>query len=131
MTEKLELYKCDTCGNIVQVIINGEGTLVCCDLDMMLLKPNKKEDEMLNEKHVPVFIDIEGDKEDIKVGAVPHPMVDEHYIMFIEAISKDKDHMKLKYLHPGDEPHMIHKKSGEIYALDYCNIHGLWEGQRD
>ncbi|MDR1167279.1 MAG: desulfoferrodoxin FeS4 iron-binding domain-containing protein [Heliobacteriaceae bacterium] len=126
MTEKLEMYKCGICGNLVQVILEGSGTLVCCAQDMELLAPHGLEDEMLNEKHVPAFIETE-DGGEIRIGSIPHPMLPEHYIMFIEAVSAEKDWFKLKYLHPGDEPKMLLKhKFDKTKALAYCNLHGLW-----
>lgn len=130
MTERLQLYKCEVCGNIVQVILEGEGELVCCGQPMNLMKP-KKNDENANEKHVPIFVKTE-DGAEIRVGSTPHPMENEHYIMFIETISKDKNDMKLHYLYPQQKPKMFIKEvMDKAKALEYCNIHGLWEGESD
>jgi superoxide reductase len=130
MTEKLQMYKCEACGNIIQVLIPGEGKLVCCDKEMELLVPHT--DEMLGEKHVPVFKKTDDGGAEIIVGSIPHPMTEEHYIMFIEKISEDKNFMKLKYLHPGDEPKMkLLKAHKNACANAYCNLHGFWEGKSD
>ena len=129
MTEKLELYKCEICGNIVEVVINGEGQLVCCGQDMQLIREQTNVEEMLNEKHVPIIERTE-DGVNIKVGTLPHPMLPEHYIMFIEAISADKRYIKRKYLYPNEEASMSIKCGCEnICAREWCNVHGLWKSE--
>ena len=126
MTEKLELYKCNICGNIVEVVLSGEGELVCCGQPMELLAEKDYSDEMLQEKHVPV-IKMEEDNIEVRVGAVPHPMTEEHYIQFIEAYSKDKRYVKRKYLFPNEEPVLKLKcDCKDTMARELCNIHGLW-----
>lgn len=130
MTERLELHKCEVCGNIVQVILEGFGQLVCCGQPMLVMKP-KKNDDTANEKHVPVFVKT-NDGAEIRIGATPHPMEDEHYIMFVETISEDKNHLQLQYLYPKQEPKIFVKEvMDKAKALEYCNIHGLWEGESD
>lgn len=130
MTEKLEMYRCEICGNFVQVILNGDGELVCCGQPMQKLEAKNQEEAMM-EKHIPVFVEQDGGQE-IRVGEVLHPMLPEHYIMFIESISEDKNNVQLKYLHPGEDPRMFLKeKSGKTLAKEFCNIHGLWEAQSD
>ena len=129
--ERLDLYKCNICGNIAQVILSGGGELVCCGEPMHKLEAKTKEDSML-EKHVPVFIKNQDNNDEVRVGEVLHPMTDEHYIMFIETISRDKNKVQLQFLHPGEEPKMLIKdESDEILALEFCNLHGLWEGKND
>ncbi len=131
MTERLELYRCDICGNLVQVILSGEGELVCCGEPMKLVK-GKHQEEMITEKHVPVFRINDDGNNIVQVGSVLHPMNDDHYIMFIETISEDKKHLELQYLHPGDKPEIIlENKVGKILAYEFCNLHGLWEGESD
>ena len=130
MTERLEMYRCEICGNLVQVILAGGGELVCCGQPMTLLKPNTMENAAL-EKHIPVYIQREKGVE-IQVGSVLHPMNDDHYIMFIESISEDRNRVKLQYLHPGQEAKMLlEQKLGKEKALEFCNLHGLWEGESD
>ena len=128
MTKRLEFYRCKICGNTVQVLLNGEGELVCCGEQMELLSP-KTVDEM-KEKHVPIFM--RGDKNTIsvKVGSELHPMTDEHYVMFIETISADKNKISIEYLYPSMPPEIFSNINEDI-ALEYCNIHGLWEGKNN
>ena len=129
MTNKLELYKCNICNNMVEIVLNGYGKLVCCDQEMELLIPNIHDGAI--EKHVPVVEDIEGGKV-IKVGSAPHPMEPEHYIQFIEVISSDEKYVKREYLYPGEEPKMELKcncAGKDIFARENCNIHGLWSNK--
>ena len=121
--QKNEIYKCNICGNIVEVLNVGGGELVCCGQPMELLK-ERTEDEGL-EKHVPVI-----EKTDrgikVKVGSIPHPMEKKHYIQWIEIIVDDGIYRK--FLKPGDEPEAEFKvKAEKIEAREYCNIHGLWK----
>ena len=122
MTERLQIYKCEICGNIVEVLHSGEGQLVCCGQEMKLLK--EQMEEQGREKHVPVIERTDkGIK--VKVGSIPHPMEDNHYIEWIEAIADDKT--MLKFLKPGDKPEAEFEiKDQSVKARDYCNIHGLW-----
>ena len=87
--------------------------------------------EEMQEKHIPVFISENG-TDIVQVGTVLHPMNDDHYIMFIETISEDKNCVHLQYLHPGQEAKMLlEKKIGKMKAIEFCNLHGLWEGESD
>lgn len=132
MSERLALYKCEVCGNLVQVLLSGGGELVCCGKPMTYLNPQDKSDEMLEEKHVPIFIHDESGKEFIQVGSTLHPMSEEHYIQFIETISEDKNKIELQYFSPNSKPVMeVDKFANSHCALGYCNIHGLWEGKHD
>jgi superoxide reductase len=123
MTKLKEIYKCNICGNIVQVLHTGVGQLVCCGQPMELLKEKMKDVGL--EKHVPV---IEKMKDGIKVrvGSVPHPMEEKHYIEWIEVIADG--FVYRKFLKPGEKPEAefcIDAK--RIEAREYCNIHGLWK----
>ena len=130
MTEILQIYKCNICGNIVEVLHEGVGELVCCSQPMVLYNENKT--DASTEKHVPVIEKLENGKIRIKVGSQPHPMENEHYIEFIEAISPDKKYVKRKYLHPQEEPMMDFKcDCDKIIARELCNIHGLWRNEND
>ena len=124
MTNHLEFYRCEICGNIVQVMHTGAGELVCCGKPMTLLKPNTKENEK-QEKHVPVFTENK-----IQVGAVLHPMLEEHHIEFIQAISDDKKQILTKFLDINNEPQMSLSKNSYTTATEYCNLHGLWQGDK-
>ena len=128
MAEKLNLYRCNICGNIVEVVIDGAGSLICCGEDMELLK--SKSSDGAYEKHVPIVEHI-GSSHVVKVGSVPHPMTEDHYIQFIEAMSKDGRYVKRKYLHPNEEPEMVIKclEKDDFKTREYCNIHGLYKGE--
>ncbi|KPK32539.1 MAG: desulfoferrodoxin [Chlamydiae bacterium SM23_39] len=123
MTKQLEIYKCDICGNIVEVLTEGEGILVCCGQDMTLSEENTVDAD--KEKHVPLLEKIDyGYK--VKVGSIPHPMEKKHYIEWIELIVDGKSYRE--FLNPGQKPEAIFKIEGkEVYAREYCNIHGLWK----
>lgn len=131
MPQKLEMYRCNICKNIVEIVLPGEGTLVCCGEEMELLEPGTTDGA--NEKHVPVIdYQCEGAGVRIRVGEMPHPMLEEHYIQFIEAISKNQKTIHREYLYPGEEPQInincrsnLGKGDG-LSAREYCNIHGLY-----
>jgi superoxide reductase len=122
MTEKLEIYTCNICGNVVQVLLNGIGELVCCGETMEHLCPQFKEDE-LGEKHVPEIIEENGKK---LIQLKKHPMSEEHYIQFIEAISNDSNEIRLKYLHPNQIAEFDITNFDSSKAIELCNIHKLW-----
>jgi superoxide reductase len=122
MTQKNQVYKCEICGNIVEVLHEGAGELVCCGQPMKLQEEKIQEEG--NEKHKPV---IEKNEEGIliKVGSVSHPMEENHYIEWIE-IFTDKGRSK-KFLKPGEKPEVFFPvKTENIKAREYCNVHGLW-----
>ena len=127
MTKKLQIYKCNTCGNIVEVLISGNGDLVCCGNAMELLEP-KNSDDLTTEKHSPKIHNSEN-KTIIKLEN--HPMEDEHYIMFIQAQTEDKNNVFIKYLYPHDKTEMDILNNISIdEAISYCNIHGLYKGTK-
>lgn len=122
-TEKLQIYKCKTCGNIVQVLIPAAGELVCCGQAMEVQKIQHDNSE-LGEKHAPKIEFRENEK---FVQVMSHPMAIEHYIQFIEVYNKDKTCMQLKYFKPMDTPEMnISHLPDNVEAIENCNIHGLW-----
>lgn len=125
MTEKLELYRCSVCGNLVQVFLNGVGELNCCGQPMELLLAHHEENSELAEKHTPEIECIDNKR---YVILKHHPMEEEHYIQFIEVYAKDKSRLCLKFLNPNEKAEMnITYFEENIEALEYCNIHGLWE----
>jgi len=123
MTEKLQVYKCATCGNMVSMVHSGVGTLVCCGAPMNLLVENTV--DAAKEKHVPVIEKTaEGFK--VKVGSVAHPMEQSHYIEWIEVIADDQAYRQ--FLHPGGAPEATFAiKAEKLVAREYCNLHGLWK----
>ncbi len=124
MAQKYELYKCEICGNIVEVTHEGTGTLVCCGQPMTLMVA--KSTDAGNEKHLPVVEKAEHGTT-IKIGSVPHPMEEKHYIEWIEVFLKNGRVVRIP-LHPGDTPevHFGHSVDDLIEVRAYCNIHGLW-----
>lgn len=130
MTNHYDIYKCEMCGNLIEVVLPGVGELVCCGQPMKLQVPNTS--DIGAEKHVPFFVK-KDDELEIRIGSVLHPMLEEHYITFIQAISKDRRYSKRKYLYPGEEPIMDLKcyDVGELTAREFCNLHGLWEAEND
>jgi superoxide reductase len=122
--EKLEIYKCEACGNIVEVVHGGAGQLVCCGEPMKVFVENTV--DAAKEKHVPV---IEKTAQGIKVivGSAAHPMEEKHYIEWIELID-DKGKAYRQFLNPGEAPEAVFCVEGEGFtAREYCNIHGLWK----
>ncbi|MGD2096768.1 MAG: desulfoferrodoxin [Desulfobacterales bacterium] len=124
MAERFEVYKCEACGNIVEVLHGGEGELVCCGQPMEKLVENTV--DAAKEKHVPVIEKIDGGVK-VKVGDVAHPMEEKHYIEWIEIIADGK--ADRQFLNPGDAPEAEFKVASEnVTAREYCNLHGLWKG---
>lgn len=125
MTEVNEVYKCTICGNIVEVVHAADGELVCCGQPMVLL--TEKLQDAGNEKHVPV-IEKTATGVKVKVGSVPHPMEEKHYIEWIELYADEA--MFRKFLKPGDRPEAEFCVTAKrLSARDYCNIHGLWKSK--
>ena len=123
MAQRLEVYKCDLCGNIVEVLFGSDGELVCCGQPMTLLTENTV--DAAKEKHVPVIEKIDGGVK-VKVGEVAHPMEDKHFIQWIEIIADGKIYRQ--FLNPGDAPEAEFKVTADkITAREYCNLHGLWK----
>ncbi|MFH1830315.1 MAG: desulfoferrodoxin [Pseudomonadota bacterium] len=123
MTKLLEIYKCEVCGNIVEMVHASVGELVCCDQPMKLYVENTV--DAAKEKHVPV-IERTADGFFVKVGSVAHPMEDKHYIEWIELIADSRAYRQ--FLKPGDKPEATFDiKATQITAREYCNIHGLWK----
>jgi len=124
MAKKLQIYKCNMCGNIVEVLHGGAGELVCCGKPMELL--DEKTADATTEKHVPVIEKIEGGYK-VKVGTVPHPMTEEHLIEWIELLADGKAYRQ--FLEPGAAPEAtFHIDGNSVSAREHCNVHGLWKG---
>ena len=122
MTKQLEVYKCAVCVNIVELLHAGAGELVCCGQPMKLFVENTV--DAAREKHVPVVEKVEGGYR-VKLGSVPHPMEEKHYIEWIELIAGNK--VLRQFLQPGDAPEAIFQTAAaEVTARAYCNLHGLW-----
>ncbi|MCK9150813.1 desulfoferrodoxin [Methanobacterium alcaliphilum] len=125
MTKLNQIYRCNICGNIVEIINVGVGELVCCNQPMELLV--ERQTDVGPEKHIPLI-----EKTDkgiiVKVGDVPHPMEEEHYIHLIEVLIDGKVYRQ--FLNPGDVPEaefeIDSSTISNLKAREYCNIHGLW-----
>lgn len=123
MAKRLEIYKCETCGNIIEVLHGGEGELVCCGQPMVQLVENTV--DAAKEKHVPVIEKVEGGVK-VKVGEVAHPMEEKHWIEWVEIIADGKAYRQ--FLNPGEAPEAtFNVEADQITAREYCNLHGLWK----
>ena len=124
MAEKLEVYKCNVCGNIVEVLHGGQGELVCCGQAMVKLVENTV--DAAKEKHVPVVQKVDAGVK-VKVGEIAHPMEEKHFIEWVEIIVDGKAYRQ--FLNPGETPEAVFKVDAEqVTAREYCNLHGLWKG---
>ena len=124
MTERLQVYKCDSCGIVVEILHAGDGDLECCGTPMKLL--TEQTADATTEKHVPVVEKADGGVK-VLVGSVPHPMTQEHLIEWIEVQSGDQ--ITRRYLKPDEAPEAVFEglDAGGITAREYCNMHGLWK----
>ena len=120
MAKQREVYKCEICGNIVEVLHGGAGELVCCGKPMKIMQENNV--DAATEKHVPV---IQGSK--VKIGSVDHPMTEEHYIEWIEA-EDDSGEITKRFLKPEEKPEADFSFE-PTSARAYCNLHGLWKSK--
>ena len=121
MTEVLQVYKCMVCGNVVEVLHAGRGQLVCCGQPMRLMEIKKEEEG--KEKHLPV-VEV-SDVVNVKIGSIPHPMEENHYIEWIEVVTEDG--VCRKQLKPGDVAEADFRVEKVKSVRAYCNVHGLWE----
>jgi len=127
MAEKLEIYKCMLCGNIVELLHGGDGELVCCGEPMKNMVARGPADEG-KEKHVPVIEKADGGVK-VKVGSVPHPMEQKHFIEWVELLADGKAYRQ--FLSPGDAPEVFFPiKGNSLTAREHCNVHGLWKMQQ-
>ncbi|HPE90014.1 MAG TPA: desulfoferrodoxin [Spirochaetia bacterium] len=125
MTTGNKVYRCAKCGNVVELLHEGGGELVCCGEPMKLLAENTSDGA--KEKHVPAIERI-ADGFRVTVGAVAHPMEEKHYIQWIELIADGVSYKA--YLKPGDKPEAVFKVSAtRAVAREYCNLHGLWKAE--
>jgi superoxide reductase len=125
MSKVLEVYKCNVCGNLVELFVSGGGPLDCCGTAMQLMTENTV--DASREKHVPVIEKGDG-QVTVKVGSVPHPMEEAHYIQWIEVIDGDK--ISRKMLKPGQAAEATFcVKSDTVIAREYCNLHGHWKAE--
>lgn len=125
MNKRLNIYKCEICGNIVELLYEGIGELVCCGQPMKLFEENTV--DASKEKHVPVIEKL-ADGYKVTVGSDAHPMAEKHYIEWIELIAGEKAYRQ--FLNPGDVPEAVFKvEADQVTAREYCNLHGLWKAE--
>jgi len=125
MAAKLEVYKCEVCGIIVQVLHPGNGELVCCGKPMKLFRENTV--DAAKEKHVPVLEKAPGGYR-VRVGAAPHPMEEKHWIEWIELLADGQAYRQ--FLSPGQAPEAFFAiEAKKVAAREYCNLHGLWKAE--
>ena len=124
MTKVREIYKCNICGNIVEMLHAGVGELVCCGEPMEQMEEKTQDSSV--EKHVP-YIEKTDDGIIVKVGQnQDHPMEEKHYIEWIQIIADGEVYRE--FLKPGDKPQAkFCIKADKIEAREYCNVHGLWK----
>jgi len=124
MAERLQVYKCNLCGNIVEVLTGGKGELVCCGQPMELL--DEQTADKTTEKHVPVIEKTDAGYK-VVVGTTLHPMEEKHYIEWIELVADGRAYRE--FLKPGDAPEATFCiDAAEVRAREHCNVHGLWKG---
>jgi superoxide reductase len=125
MAKLMSVYKCERCGNIIQVLHGDQCKIRCCAQDMVWIKPNTV--DAAQEKHIPV-IEKSGDNIKVKIGSVPHPMEDDHFIEWIQLLADDV--YCSAFLKPGGAPEKVINIEGDnLSAFAYCNLHGLWKGE--
>lgn len=123
----MKFFKCDICGNFVEMVKESGAPMTCCGQKMTELVPGTSDGAF--EKHVPVYT-VEGNKVTVNVGAVDHPMVDVHYIEWI-AIETNTGAYR-KALKPNDAPKaefILADNETVIGVYAYCNLHGLWKAE--
>lgn len=124
VTERLQIYKCQSCGTLLEVLRGGDGPLLCCGQPMTMLRENTV--DASKEKHVPVIAKVDGGYR-VCVGGIPHPMEEKHYIEWIELIADGQVYRH--FLQPGDAPEAIFTiAASNVTAREHCNLHGLWKG---
>ena len=122
MAKSLEIYKCELCGNIVEILHAGDGELSCCGQEMKLLSENTV--DAAKEKHVPVIEVGEGVVK-VTIGSVAHPMEEKHYIEWIELLADGKAYRQ--FLNPGEAPTATFNVTAKkLSARELCNLHGVW-----
>lgn len=123
MTNRLEIYKCEVCGNIIEMLHEGAGQLVCCGQPMKNFKENTT--DAAREKHIPA-IERVADGFKVTVGSVPHPMEEKHYIEWIEFVGDGRAYRQ--FLSPGQAPETVFNVAANHFTVrEYCNLHGLWK----
>ncbi len=123
MSKRNTIYRCELCGNMVDLVVHGGGTLVCCGQPMTEMTENTTDAAV--EKHVPVIEKIDGGYS-VVVGSVEHPMTEAHLINWIELVAGDT--VMRRFLKAGEPPRATFLTDAtEVTARSYCNLHGFWK----
>ncbi len=121
----MKIFKCNICGNVVELLEEGGGQLVCCGEEMKLINAHTEDEGF--EKHVPV-ITVEGNNVNVKVGSIAHPMMENHFITKIFVIYNNKVLRKnLSYTDVPEANFVLDEEYNSFEVYEYCNIHGLWK----
>lgn len=125
MAKQFEVYKCERCGNLIEVMFGGSAIPECCGQPMKLMKEGTSDGAV--EKHVPVIEQTAAGFK-VKVGSVAHPMEEKHWIQWIELIADGRSYTK--FLNPGDAPEAeFCIKAEKVTVREYCNLHGHWKAE--
>ena len=122
---ELKFFRCEHCGNIIEMVEDKGVPVVCCGQRMTELVAGTSDGA--REKHVPVY-EVKDNIVHVKVGEVAHPMIPEHYIEWI--VLQTKNGVQRKELNTGDKPEACFAvcDGDEVEAVyAYCNLHGLWK----
>jgi len=124
--QRLQIFKCELCGNIVELVHVGGGTLICCNQPMTQLVENST--DAAKEKHVPVIERVDGGVK-VTVGSIAHPMEEKHFIEWIELIADGQVYRR--FLTPGEAPEAFFPvtDAAALMAREFCTLHGLWKGE--
>ncbi len=124
MHQTYVIYVCKLCGNVIEILADGGGTLICCGEQMQRQVENSA--DAAREKHVPV-VTVSGTTATVTVGSVTHPMEQQHYIMWIGLQQGDKEQRVM--LKPGQAPEATFtiEEGVPVVVREYCNQHGLWK----
>lgn len=123
----MKFFRCDVCGNLVEPICDSGMVMTCCRQEMRELKAGESDGAL--EKHIPVYT-VRGNKVDVRIGSIDHPMTEEHYIQWVTI--ETKKGAQLRRLEPGQTPHIEFLIGDDDYLVSvyaYCNLHGLWKSE--
>jgi superoxide reductase len=125
MTQRQEVYVCQQCGHVAEILRTGSGTMVCCDRPMRISEENTA--DASKEKHTPAVARAGGEVT-VTVGSVPHPMAEDHYIEWIELVQGEST--TRRFLKPGSVPQATFDVAqGPVTTRAYCNLHGIWKAE--
>ncbi len=125
MNNERQFYICSVCGNMVGLIEDRGGTLVCCGQEMDRLVSGSV--DAAQEKHVP-FLNRQGGMLTVNVGSVPHPMTEEHHITWIAVAQGGATH-RVTLKKAGQPIAQFCVDDGPMTVYAYCNLHGLWKAE--